>query len=90
MDNKDIKKLNHKYRHKNRATDVLSFSQEKEEKVACPLFLLGDVVISVERAKSQAREYGHTFKDEMRILIRHGILHLLGYTHKQMGKNEGD
>jgi len=98
VDNKYIRKLNRKYRHKDRATDVLSFQQnncmQKRGQATfskkmnssfskIPL-LLGDVVISVERAKSQAEEYGYTFKDEMAMLVEHGILHLLGFTHKKM------
>jgi probable rRNA maturation factor len=112
-DNKRIRRLNRKYRRKDRATDVLSFPQisscvmrlascvkrrtthnpctflpESTAGAGAPrtTVLLGDVVISVERAKSQAREYGHTFREEMAILIEHGILHLLGLTHKQMEK----
>ena len=94
VDNKYIRRLNRKYRHKDCATDVLSFPQGKgdgsifQQKIEPSPFLtpplLGDVVISVERAKSQAKKYGHSFKDEMAILIEHGILHLLGLSHKEM------
>jgi len=93
-DNKYIRRLNRKYRHKDRATDVLSFQQNKltSSVVSRQLknnrlstVLLGDVIVSVERAKSQARTYGHNFKEEMSMLIEHGILHLLGFTHKEMG-----
>ena len=77
-DNKYIKRLNRKYRHKNRATDVLSFHGEGG--------MIGDIIISAERAKTQAGKYGNSFLDEMRTLIRHGILHLRGYTHKEMKK----
>lgn len=94
VDNKYIRSLNRKYRHKDSATDVLSFQQEKPSRVTSCVscadkrttVLLGDVVISVERAASQAREYGHSFKDEIGALVAHGILHLLGYTHAEMKK----
>ena len=87
-DNKYIRRLNRIYRHKDHATDVLSFPQKRGRFYFSSIIpcLLGDVVISVERAKSQAKEYGYSFKDEMAMLIEHGILHLLGLTHKEMKK----
>lgn len=86
--NQKIKELNKKYRKVNQATDVLSFPLEEKK-------LLGDVVISLEMAKSQAKEYKHSFEKELSILIIHGILHLLGYDHlkkqetEEMEKKEG-
>ena len=77
-DNKYIRKYNRRYHHRDRVTDVLSFHGEG--------VIIGDIIISAERAKTQAGRYGNSFLDEMRTLIRHGILHLLGYTHKEMEK----
>ena len=75
-DNKYIRKYIPRYHYRNRVTDVLSFHGEGS--------IIGDIIISAERAKTQAGKYGNSFLDEMRTLIRHGILHLRGYTHKQM------
>jgi len=77
----EMKRMNRKYKGKNRPTDVLAFSQIEgvgpQPKYDCPL--LGDVVISVDRARVQAPQYGNTFKKEFVLYIIHGILHLLGY-----------
>lgn len=84
-DNKFIKELNLSYRHLDTATDVLSFPQYegKEEilKIKEEPILLGDVIISLEKAHEQAEKYGHTFKRELSFLLVHGIMHLLGYDH---------
>lgn len=89
-DNKFIRQLNRIYRHKDCVTDVLSFPQKRGQTTFSSKVpqLLGDVVISVERAKSQAKRYGHSFEKEMEILIEHGILHLCGFTHKEMKKRK--
>jgi len=71
-----MRELNLKYRDNNRTTDVLSFPQEGE--------LLGDILISVDKATAQSEELDHTFGDEVRRLVVHGILHLLGYDHKKL------
>ena len=73
-----IHELNHQYRHKDRPTDVLSFPLADEH---CPT-LLGDVVISIDTARRQARQRKRAFADELRALLIHGILHLLGYDHE--------
>ncbi len=73
-----IHELNRRYRHKDRPTDVLSFPLADE---CCPT-LLGDVVISVDTARRQARQRKRAFADELRALLIHGILHLLGYDHE--------
>ena len=73
-----IHELNRQYRHKDRPTDVLSFPLADER---CPT-LLGDVVISVDTARRQARQRKRAFADELRALLIHGILHLLGYDHE--------
>ena len=73
-----IHELNRQYRHKDRPTDVLSFPLADEH---CPA-LLGDVVISIDTARRQARQRKRAFADELRALLIHGILHLLGYDHE--------
>ncbi|MFW5991853.1 MAG: rRNA maturation RNase YbeY [Halanaerobiaceae bacterium] len=77
VDDHRIEKLNEKYRNKCTPTDVLSFSMDEK--------IWGDIVISVERARKQAEEYGHDLKRELGYLAVHGILHLLGYDHKNPG-----
>jgi len=69
-----LRKLNKKFRRKDKPTDVLSFAFNE------PGFL-GEIYISLDRAKKQAREYGLSFRDEIRRLMVHGLFHLLGYTH---------
>ena len=78
MTDQTIRELNRQYRHKNRPTDVLSFPLADER---CPT-LLGDVVISIDTARRQARQRKRAFADELRALLIHGILHLLGYDHE--------
>lgn len=82
VDDCGMKPLNKKYRNKDRPTDVLSFYFNKED-VALNQNLLGDVVISVETAIRQAKDLGHSLDDELKILLIHGILHLLDYDHIQ-------
>ncbi|KZV44523.1 hypothetical protein F511_24940, partial [Dorcoceras hygrometricum] len=81
-----IKKLNKEWRDEDHATDVLSMSQHIPElDLPIVIFLqlmLGDIVISVETAARQAEERGHTLIDEIRILLVHGLLHLLGFDHE--------
>ena len=76
-DNSRLKKLNRKYRGKNKPTDVLSF----DFRGVAGSSELGEVYISVEKAQSQAVERGHSFKHEILSLACHGILHVLGYEH---------
>lgn len=76
-DDKEIHRLNLQYRKKDKPTDVLSFPSNMER-------YLGDLVISVETAKAQAREYKTTLIDEITRLITHGLLHLLGYDHEKV------
>jgi len=78
---KEIRRLNAKYRKKNRTTDVLSFFVA-DPPHAKPI-ILGDVIISVEQARRQARARKKTLKSEMVTLLIHGILHLLGYDHER-------
>ncbi|MQM18586.1 hypothetical protein Taro_051581 [Colocasia esculenta] len=76
-----IQKLNKEWRDEDHATDVLSMSQHIPE-LDLPILMLGDIVISVETAARQAEESGHTLLDEIRILLVHGLLHLLGFDHE--------
>ncbi|KGP76554.1 rRNA maturation factor [Desulfosporosinus sp. Tol-M] len=82
-----IHALNLEYRGVDRPTDVLSFAlQEEMEEEPDSDFadgMLGDIVISVPRARAQAEEYGHSFERELVYLAVHGTLHLLGYDHEE-------
>jgi len=78
---REMRPLNRKYRHKRKTTDVLSFLVEEQPLSGAKI--LGDVVISVEQARRQAKERGKTLKSEMVTLLIHGILHLLGYDHEK-------
>lgn len=86
VDNERIHALNRDYRGVDRPTDVLSFAlQEETEEPEIVDFeddLLGDIIISVERARAQAEEYGHSLERELVYLAVHGTLHLLGYDHE--------
>lgn len=76
-----IRKLNVDWRGEDHATDVLSMSQHIPD-LNLPILMLGDIVVSVETAARQAEERGHTLLDEIRILMVHGLLHLLGFDHE--------
>ena len=82
-DNKEIKEINAKYRNINKETDVISFAleDEKEENTFLNKRILGDIYISVDKAKSQSKEYRHSLIRELSFLSVHGLLHLLGYDH---------
>ena len=80
VDDPYIRKLNHKYRQLNRATDVLSFNLNDE--LESNSEELGDVYISVDRAREQAYRYRISMENELHRLLIHGCLHLLGYDHK--------
>jgi len=79
----EIKKLNKKFRQKNKATDVLSFELKEPFSTAQGRNFLGEVVICPQVVKENAKKYGNTFKAEMTKIFIHGILHLLGYDHEQ-------
>lgn len=87
-DNEGIRELNSKFRQIDRPTDVLSFplfdfeGSSDEPPVDEMMNMLGDIVISLERAKEQADEYGHSFEREVAFLTVHSMLHLLGYDHE--------
>ena len=93
-DNEGIRALNSEYRHKDSATDVLSFplytmrdGDVPEDDMAAEL---GDIVLSLERAGEQAKEYGHSFERETAFLTVHSVLHLLGYDHETSPEDEAD
>lgn len=81
-DDATIQPLNARWRGKDRPTDVLSFSQLEGEAIG-QHEVLGDVVISLQTATRQAAERGHDTAQEVRVLLVHGICHLLGYDHEQ-------
>lgn len=76
-----IHPLNRDYRGKDKPTDVLSFAMREEGDPNDPI--LGDVIISIERAQEQALERGHLIGVELALLLVHGVLHLLGYDHEE-------
>lgn len=84
-DNAYIHALNRQYRQIDRPTDVLSFAFQEGEEPAVTggpeMHVLGDIIISVERAEEQAAAYGHSVRREVAFLAVHGMLHLLGYDH---------
>lgn len=83
VDNEYIHKLNRDYRKIDRPTDVITFALEDYEDIKLEHRMLGDIYISIDKAKSQAEEYGHSFKREICFLAVHGFLHLLGYDHME-------
>ncbi|WP_219836305.1 rRNA maturation RNase YbeY [Paenibacillus sp. R14(2021)] len=96
VDDEEIHQLNRDYRNIDRPTDVLSFAMQEEtdeelniiyevddEDEAIPFEgMLGDIIISAERAKLQSEEYGHSLERELGFLFVHGFLHLIGYDHQ--------
>ncbi len=91
VDDKAIRELNGKYRGKDIETDVLSFPSGEPGKYEVNpetgAYILGDIVISVERAAFQARQYNHTLQREVGYLTVHSMLHLMGYDHEEGGVN---
>lgn len=82
VDNEYIHTLNREHRGIDRETDVITFALEDYEDITYEDYrLLGDIYISIDKAKSQAEEYGHSFLRELSFLAVHGFLHLLGYDH---------
>lgn len=85
----EIRKINKKYRKIDKATDVLSFpmfeKDELDEKIKSGDFpyedVLGDVIISIDKVREQAEEYGHSFERELSYMLVHGFYHLMGYDH---------
>ncbi|PEY44369.1 rRNA maturation RNase YbeY [Bacillus cereus] len=87
VDNERIQEINRDYRDKDQPTDVISFAMEDMGEGEMEIVgvemprMLGDLIISIPRAKEQAGEYGHSFDRELGFLALHGFLHLLGYDH---------
>lgn len=87
--NEEIHKINKEYRDVDRPTDVLSFPMYERDEIKCLKNgtddkiekILGDIIVSVEKVREQANEYGHSFERELAYLVTHGMLHLLGYDH---------
>ncbi len=90
VDNEYIHKLNKDYRNIDRETDVITFALEDDDSVILPDSdrILGDIYISIDKARSQAEEYGHSFKRELCFLAVHGFYHLLGYDHQTKEEEE--
>ena len=90
VDDERIHEINREYRHIDRSTDVISFAMEDNDQfyVEGMPRTLGDIFISVDHAKKQAEEYGHSLRREMCFLFTHGILHLLGYDHMTDGQEK--
>ncbi|MBA4535869.1 rRNA maturation RNase YbeY [Bacillus aquiflavi] len=92
--NERIKEMNKEYRGKDYPTDVISFAMEEMGEGEIQVSgadmprVLGDIIISVQKAKEQADEYGHSFMRELGFLAVHGFLHLLGYDHETEGEEK--
>lgn len=92
--NEEIHQINRQFRNVDAPTDVLSFPQltfedgEEADVNENGEIVLGDIIISVERAKEQAEEYGHGLKREIAFLTVHSMLHLLGYDHMEKDEEE--
>ncbi len=92
VDNEQIREINNDFRQIDSATDVLSFPMldfggnkiiENVGDSYLGTVVLGDIVVSLERAKTQAEEYGHSYEREVGFLVCHSMLHLLGYDHEE-------
>lgn len=87
VSNDDIQEINKTYRNKDVPTDVISFAMEEMGEGEIEILdadiptMLGDIIISVQRATEQAESYAHSFERELCFLAVHGFLHLLGYDH---------
>ncbi len=94
VDNNYIQELNFIYRGKNSPTDVLSFAmnelvdEEPDFDFSGEVNVLGDIVVSLEKAQEQCQAYGHSLERELGFLIAHGMLHLLGYDHENESEGQ--
>ncbi len=88
VNNDYIHKLNKEYRNIDRETDVITFALEDDKTFNPEIRILGDVYISIDKAKSQSVEYGHSLLRELCFLAVHGMLHLLGYDHMKKDEEE--
>ena len=83
VDEDTIQELNRDYRGIDRVTDVISFAlEDKKDNFQSEIRFLGDIYICIPRMKEQALEYEHSIKRELSFLTVHGLLHLLGYDHR--------
>ena len=86
---KDIRLLNKEFRCIDQTTDVLSFPPNRDDDPSIPgENFLGDIAVSLDTAKTQANEHGLALKEEIVLLLIHGILHLLGYDHEVSEQEE--
>jgi probable rRNA maturation factor len=81
-DDRSIHSLNRRHRRKDKPTDVLAFALREGQPMAGAEHVLGDVVISLDTARRQAAEHGHSLWREVTLLLAHGLLHLVGYDHR--------
>jgi probable rRNA maturation factor len=81
-DDAEIHALNRSHRRKDKPTDVLAFALREGVPMLGAEHLLGDIVISLDTARRQAREYGQSLWDEVTLLLAHGLLHLVGHDHR--------
>ena len=80
---REIKRINQKYRHQDKVTDVISFALEDNvDQFYLKIRVLGDIYICIPKMIEQANLYGHSIKRELSFLTIHGLLHLLGYDHQ--------
>jgi probable rRNA maturation factor len=97
VENSEIKEINSKHRNINKPTDVLSFPmtgihegnyklEELKYDMDDGILILGDIIISIEKVFEQAEEYGHSVDRELSYLTAHGMFHLFGYNHMEMGE----
>ncbi|WGI37011.1 rRNA maturation RNase YbeY [Mesomycoplasma lagogenitalium] len=87
-DNENIKQISNTYRNKNKPTDILSFPTDWNQLNFLDILPIGEIIISYEKVKEQAKEYGHSIKREYCYLFAHGIAHLFGFDH--LTKEEED
>ena len=87
VDDRQIRKLNHRFLGRDKPTNVLAFSMREGEYSSLHPHLLGDLVISIETAKRQSKQSGLNEMEMLTLLLIHGILHLLGYEHEGSKKD---
>ncbi|HBT63316.1 MAG TPA: rRNA maturation RNase YbeY [Ruminococcaceae bacterium] len=89
VDDDQLRQINNEYRNIDSSTDVLSFPMGEngnyDKNPETGAYILGDVVLSIERAKEQAEQFGHSLQREIGYLVVHSVLHLLGYDHVDGG-----
>ncbi|CQR46881.1 Endoribonuclease YbeY [Paraliobacillus sp. PM-2] len=94
VDNNEIQVINRNYRQIDRPTDVISFALEESGEGEIKVIgedlpvVLGDIIISIDKAKEQATEYNHSLERELGFLALHGFLHLVGYDHMNKADEE--